>query len=221
MTDTITLAPSLLAGKQDALGESLKLAESAKVKWLHLDIMDGHFVPNISFGPKALTDLRAQSELYFDVHLMLSNPDAHIESFINAGADSITIHCEPNYPIEDTLSLIRARGIKSGIALNPETDIEAILPYLRFVDLVLVMTVNPGFGGQSFIPCCLEKVSQLKNLKEHENYNYKIEVDGGVTLENAAECLQSGADILVCGTAFYKSRNPQQFHQDILDIKLG
>ena len=217
MTDTLILAPSLLGGKQDALQESLKLAEDTGVPWIHLDVMDGHFVPNISFGAKIISDLRKHSKLFFDVHLMLSHPDKSLESFVDAGADSITIHLEPDYPIKDTLIRIREHGLKAGIALNPETSLEAVLPYLELVDLVVIMTVNPGFGGQSLIPHCLEKVTQLKNIKDIKKYSFRIEVDGGVNLENASKCIELGADILVCGTSFYQAKDPVQFHQDILN----
>ena len=217
MTNTIILAPSLLGGKQDALQESLKLAEDSGVPWIHLDVMDGHFVPNISFGAKIISDLRKHSRLFFDVHLMLSHPDKLLYSFVDAGADSITIHLEPDYPIKDTLIRIREYGLKAGIALNPETGFEVALPYLELVDLVLIMTVNPGSGGQSFIPHCLEKVTQLKNIKDIKKYSFRIEVDGGVNLENANKCIGLGADTLVCGTSFYQASDQAQFHQDILN----
>ncbi len=217
MTNTLILAPSLLGGKQDALQESLKLAEETGVPWIHLDVMDGHFVPNIKLGANIISDLRKYSKLFFDVHLMLSHPDKYLDSFVDAGADSITIHLEPDYPIKDTLIRIREHGLKAGIALNPKTSIKAVLPYIELVDLVVIMTVNPGFGGQSFIPHCLKKIKQLKNIKDIKKYNFRIEVDGGVNLENASQCIELGADTLVCGTSFYQASDPLQFYQDILN----
>ena len=159
--DSILLAPSLLAGKQDALNESLKIAESANVQWVHLDIMDGHFVPNISFGASTVQALRKNSDLFFDVHLMLSNPNQHIDSFIDSGADLITIHVEPEYPITETIKRIKNAKCKAGIALNPSTDISKLTPYLDLCDLVLIMSVEPGFGGQSFIVDSLKKIHQI------------------------------------------------------------
>ena len=217
--DPILLAPSLLAANQSALRKGVEFAQTAGVKSLHLDIMDGHFVPNISFGPDVVQSLRGNSDLFFDVHLMLSNPNMHYESFIRAGADLITIHVEPEYPIEETISAIKDRGLLVGIAINPETDVRAVLPYLNMVDLALVMTVHPGFGGQKLITSCLDKVRTLKEKQLELGLGFRIEVDGGVNLENAKMCVDAGADTLVCGTSFYQSEDSIAFHKQILGLK--
>ena len=218
--DPILLAPSLLAANQSALREGVEFAQTAGVQSLHLDIMDGHFVPNISFGPDVVQSLRKNSNLFFDVHLMLSNPNKHYESFIRAGADLITIHVEPEYPIEETINAIKDRGVLAGIAINPETDVNAVMPYLKMVDLVLVMTVHPGFGGQKLISSCLDKVRSIKEIKLELGLDFRIEVDGGVNLENAKICVDAGADTLVCGTSFFQSEDQIAFHEQILGLKI-
>ena len=217
--DPILLAPSLLAANQSALREGVEFAQTAGVQSLHLDIMDGHFVPNISFGPDVVQSLRENSDLFFDVHLMLSNPNNHVESFIRAGADLITIHVEPEYPIEETINAIKDRGVLAGIAINPETDVNAVMPYLKMVGLVLVMTVHPGFGGQKLIASCLDKVRTIKEKQLELGLGFRIEVDGGVNLENAKMCVDAGADTLVCGTSFYQSEDSIAFHKQILGLK--
>ena len=175
------LAPSLLAGDHAHLAESANLILDCGLNWVHLDIMDGHFVPNLTFGPQTLSDLRKGCSLFFDTHLMLSEPHRYIEAFAQAGADLISIHVEPDYPIEKTLFQIKELGCQGGIALNPKTPAEAALPFLKIVDLVLLMTVEPGFGGQSFMEDQVAKVDQLAQLRKEKNYSYKIQVDGGVT----------------------------------------
>ena len=216
--NSIVLAPSLLAGQQGALIDSLKLAECDGSNWIHLDIMDGHFVPNISFGASTVKNLKEHSSAFFDVHLMLSNPDKHVESFIHAGADSITLHVEPDYPIIETLTQIKNSGCKTGIAIKPETEIHIVEPYFDICDLILIMTVEPGFGGQAFIPKSLDKINALSQLRSAKNYNFRIEVDGGINLENAVHCVQAGADTLVCGTSFFKAKDTIQFAQAIRSL---
>ena len=219
--DPILLAPSLLAADQSSLRLGVEFAQNSGVQCLHLDIMDGHFVPNISFGPGLVQSLRENTDLFFDVHLMLSNPNKHYESFIRAGADLITIHVEPEYPIEETINGIKDYGVLAGIAINPETDVDAVMPFLKMVDLVLVMTVYPGFGGQKFIASCLDKVRTVKEKQLELGLGFRIEVDGGVNLENAKMCIDAGADTLVCGTSFYQSEDSISFHEQILSLKIS
>ena len=193
------------------------MIESAPVEWLHLDIMDGHFVPNLTFGPQTVADLRPHSELFFDTHLMLANPHQHVEAFAKAGADLISIHAEPDYPVAETLQRIRNLGCQCGIVVNPPTDAEVMLPYLDQVDLALVMTVNPGFGGQSFMADQLTKVERLAQERNSRGLDYLIEVDGGVGPANWESCRNAGADILVAGTSFYKSADAAAFLTSVED----
>ena len=168
-----------------------------------MDIMDGHFVPNLSFGPQTVADLRKHSDLFFDVHLMLDQPQEYIEPFAQAGADLISIHVEPEYDIPGTLEKIRSLGKKGGIVLNPDTQVEEVFPYLNDVELVLCMTVFPGFGGQSFIDSVLSKVRDLAALRSEKGGSFLIEVDGGVGPEHVEQCLTAGVDVFVAGTAYF------------------
>lgn len=205
MSDRIKrLAPSILAGNHANLADSLQIAESDGREWIHLDIMDGHFVPNLSFGPQTVADLRSHSSIFFDVHLMLEQPDRYIDPFIKAGADLISIHLEPEYDHSAALSKIRQAGIKNGIVINPDTPINGLIPLLDQVDLVLFMTVFPGFGGQKFIHEVLSKTEEISEIRKKQNLNFLIEVDGGVGPDHVKPCLDSGVDVLVAGTAYYK-----------------
>ena len=197
------LAPSILAGDHACLKDSLLGADQDGRSWIHLDIMDGHFVPNLSFGPQTVADLRKHSDLFFDVHLMLDQPQEYIEPFAQAGADLISIHVEPEYDIPETLEKIRSLGKKGGIALNPDTPVEEVFPYLNDVELVLCMTVVPGFGGQSFIDSVLSKVRDLAALRSEKGGSFLIEVDGGVGPEHVELCLAAGVDVFVAGTAYF------------------
>ncbi len=199
------LAPSLLAGNHADLKTSLAEVEIDGRKWIHLDLMDGHFVPNLSFGPQTVADLRPNSNLFFDVHLMLERPDLYIDSFIRAGSQLITIHLEPQYEHRLTLDRIKEAGVKTGLAINPDTDVELFFPYLDQVDLLLCMTVNPGFGGQGFKAYVLEKVRQLSKRREVDNLSFLIEVDGGVGPQHVDECLDAGVDVFVAGTSYFKA----------------
>lgn len=208
----VLLAPSILAGDHAALADSLSVVETAPVQWLHLDIMDGHFVPNLSFGPETVAALRRRNEsLFFDVHLMLERPDRYLEAFAKAGANGITIHVEPDYDVEETLEQIRQLGCRTGIALNPGTEAEAARPFLAGVDLVLVMTVWPGFGGQSFMAETIAKMEQLDRWRAENGYHFRLEVDGGINLETGARCKAAGVDTLVAGTSFFAAEDPGAF----------
>jgi ribulose-phosphate 3-epimerase len=198
------LAPSILAGDHANLAASLAEVEGAGLSWVHLDIMDGHFVPNLSFGPQTVKDLRKRSDCFFDVHLMLSRPDLYIEPFMEAGAQLITIHVEPEFDQMRTLQRIAELGGQRGIALNPDTPIESLAPYLQHVELALVMTVQPGFGGQKFRDSGLQKIQWLYRERERLGLSFRIEVDGGVDGETGRRCLDAGADTLVAGTAFFR-----------------
>ena len=197
------LAPSILAGDHACLKDSLLCAHQDGRSWIHLDIMDGHFVPNLSFGPQTVADLRKHSDIFFDVHLMLDQPQNYIEPFAQAGADLISIHVEPEYDVSDTLQKIKSLGKKAGIVLNPDTPVEEVFPYLNEVELVLCMTVVPGFGGQSFIGSVLDKVRDLASVRSEKGSSFLIEVDGGVGPEHVQPCLDAGVDVFVAGTAYF------------------
>ncbi len=206
------LAPSILAADHAMLADGLGIIEKMPVKWLHLDIMDGHFVPNFSFGPQTVADLRKRNnDLFFDTHLMLDNPDKHLDAFIEAGSDLISIHLEPDYDIQETLKRIQQAGRKCGIVLNPATPAQAALPWLDQVDLVLVMTVWPGFGGQSFIEDTLPKMGLLSDWRASRNLGFRLEVDGGIDLQTAPLCREQGVDTFVAGTAFFKAPDREAF----------
>jgi ribulose-phosphate 3-epimerase len=203
------LAPSLLAGDHGNLRSSLDEVESDGRQWIHLDLMDGHFVPNLSFGPQTVADLRSGSKLFFDVHLMLERPDLYLDPFIAAGSELITIHLEPEYDHVSSLKKIRDAGIQAGLAINPDTPVDLFFPYLDEVDLCLCMTVNPGFGGQSFKAYVLDKVRELSKRRAEGGHEFLIEVDGGVGPQHVEECLEAGVDVFVAGTSYYKA-NPEE-----------
>jgi ribulose-phosphate 3-epimerase len=211
MNDPI-LAPSLLASDHAALGRGAAAVADLGLKWLHLDMMDGHFVPNLSFGPETLASLRRDgSRLFFDTHLMLSEPHKFVEPFAKAGASRITIHVEPAYDHAAALEAIRGHGCRAGIALNPGTPADAIEPFLGQVDLVLVMTVQPGFGGQAFREDMLPKIAQVARWRSERRLNLRIEVDGGIEHANAALCRAKGADTFVAGTSFFAAPDRAAF----------
>ncbi|MEO7597846.1 MAG: ribulose-phosphate 3-epimerase [Opitutus sp.] len=206
------LAPSILAGDHAHLASSARAVEDLHLEWLHLDIMDGHFVPNLTFGPETLAALRRRGlGLFFDTHLMLSEPQRYVEAFAKAGANLISIHIEPAYDHRATLERIRALGCQAGIVLNPDTPpslIESLLPH---VDLVLVMTVQPGFGGQPFRDDMLPKLEEISSWRKKHGLNFRLEVDGGIDLVTAPLCRAAGADTFVAGTSFFKAADQAGF----------
>jgi ribulose-phosphate 3-epimerase len=205
------VAPSLLAANHGEFLAGIRAIEQAGLGWVHLDIMDGHFVPNISFGPQVVADLRPHTALHFDVHLMLTHPDRFIAPFAKAGAERLTVHIEAEHDMATTLAAIKAAGLKAGIAMNPDADPRRLLPYLESVDLALCMSVFPGFGGQAFIPGALDSIRFLAEERRRRGLDFRIEVDGGVNAETGKLCRAAGADTLVAGTAFFKAPDRRAF----------
>ena len=201
----IKIAPSILAADFSKLADEVREVEAAGAELIHIDVMDGHFVPNITMGPIVVEALRPVTKLPLDVHLMIENPDAYIEQFAKAGADYITVHVEACTHLHRTLQLIKSTGVKSGVVLNPHTPVEAIQHVLEEVDMVLFMTVNPGFGGQKFIYSVLPKVKQLADIIRERQLPIEIEIDGGVNEETIVPCVEAGATILVAGSAIYSA----------------
>lgn len=198
------IAPSILAADFNCLGKQIHELEENQVDILHVDVMDGLFVPSISFGMPVITSIRKESRLFFDVHLMIQEPIRYIEEFVKDGADSITVHVEACEDVRATLQKIKEQGIQCGITLNPETPLEAVLPYLSMADMILVMSVHPGFGGQKLIPETLKKVEALAQFRKEKDLHYKIEIDGGVNQKNLGEVVSRGVDIVVAGTAVFR-----------------
>ena len=212
----IEISPSVLGANLMCLGEEIRRVEELGIGWLHLDHMDGHFVPNISFGPDFVSAMRKQTKLFLDVHLMLSEPMKYIETYAKAGADLITVHVEADDDAETMLRAIAAQGIKAGISIKPDTPVQAIGPLLPLCDLVLVMTVEPGFGGQSLREDCVAKIPELKAMIEKSGREILIEVDGGVKRENAEKVVRAGADVLVMGTGLFRADDPKAVVREVL-----
>jgi ribulose-phosphate 3-epimerase len=201
------IAPSILAADFTKLDEQIQATLKADIQWLHCDVMDGHFVPNISYGSLIVEAAHrsAGDNVFIDTHLMIESPDQYIESFVDAGSDMISVHFEACRNLHRTIQLIRSHGVMAGLAINPHTRVDVIMPILNDLDMVVLMSVNPGFGGQSFIESTFPKLYELIEIRDHHNADFLIEIDGGVTLENAGMIAQAGADVLVAGSSVFKA----------------
>ena len=209
------IAPSLLAANFTELNRAAEIINESKADWYHLDVMDGVFVPNISFGIPVISDLKKIAKKPFDVHLMIVQPERYIQEFKQAGADILTVHVEASTHLHRTIQAIKAAGMKAGVALNPHTSVSSIEEVVNDIDVVCVMSVNPGFGGQKFIENTYNKVQKIKNLIIEKSSNARIEIDGGVTLANAQKLIEAGADILVAGSFVFNAQNPRQTIEDL------
>ena len=203
----IQISPSILSADFSQLGKEIKKLEDGGADLIHVDVMDGHFVPNLTIGPPVIKALRNYTKLPFDVHLMISPVHKYIKNFAEAGSDIITIHPEATENLNESISLIKKLNKKVGVSLNPDTDISIIKTELKNIDLVLIMSVFPGFGGQKFIPETIKKIKDLKEIKDKNNYNFDIEVDGGINFLNSKDVINAGANILVSGTTIFKENN--------------
>jgi ribulose-phosphate 3-epimerase len=216
----IELAPSILSADFARLGEQVSRAAEGGGTIIHVDVMDGHFVPNITLGPQLVRSLRKATKLPLDCHLMIENPDLYIPAFADAGADWISVHLEACRHLDRTLNLVKNHGCQAGVVINPATPVEMLSEVLDIVDYVLVMSVNPGFGAQPFIPNSLHKLSKLRSLREQRRLNYRIEVDGGVALDTVAQIVRAGAEILVAGNAVFSQGDPKINAENLLKAAL-
>ncbi len=206
-SDGVIIAPSILAADFSRLGDEVKAVEQAGADWIHIDVMDGHFVPNITIGPAVVESIRKVTELPLDVHLMIENADNYIGEFISAGADIITVHFEACKHLNRTIQLIKEQNIKAGVVLNPATPLSSLEEMLHEIDMVLLMSVNPGFGGQKFIPSILDKIQNLSEVMSHYENPIELQVDGGINSENVGDIKQAGASVLVAGSAIFNSKD--------------
>ena len=216
----VKISPSILSADFSNLGKEIQNLEKAKADLIHIDVMDGHFVPNITIGPEVISKLRKYTSLPFDVHLMISPVDNFIKNFADAGADIITIHPEATTNLVNSIEKIKSYGKKAGVSLNPKTTIDKVLPVLQMIDLVLIMSVNPGFGGQKFMKETLEKVKKLRSEIDKKNLKTQIEIDGGINFENSKMAKDAGVDILVSGTTIFKE-NAGDLKKNIKLLKTG
>jgi len=200
----VKLAPSILSADFAHLGDAVQAVERAGVDWVHVDVMDGHFVPNLTFGPKMVADLHKATALPLDVHLMIERPDDWVDRYVEAGATYVVVHIEAVKDVRGTLARIRKRGARAGLTLNPETPVDAVIPFLSDIDLLLVMSVHPGFGGQKFIESALDKVRLVRRALDERKVNADLEVDGGIKVDNAARVADAGASVLVAGSAVFE-----------------
>lgn len=214
----IELAPSILSADFSKLGESVGIIERGGAHLIHVDVMDGHFVPNISFGSTVMKSLNGKTKMPYDVHLMIENPDMYLEDFVTDQTEYITVHQEACIHLNRTVQHIKALGVKAGVALNPATPLCVLDYILEDVDMVLIMSVNPGFGGQKFIGSALEKVRDLSNIRKDRNLDFKIEIDGGITIDNVKEATDAGVDIVVAGSSVFGAENPEERVRSFLDI---
>jgi len=211
----IIIAPSILSADLWKLGEEIEMARQAGADWIHVDVMDGHFVPNLSFGPAVVKSLKGRAQLPLDVHLMVERPGRFIEAFAKAGADLLTIHIEAADDVNEVLLAIKKLGVRAGLSIKPDTDPARIVPFLPQLDLVLVMTVQPGFGGQGFLPGSSAQIQAVRELIKQSGRNIYLEVDGGINAQTAREAAQAGADVFVAGNAIFAAENPAQALADI------
>ena len=206
----VEIIPSILSADMARLAEAMESVKAGGANHIHVDVMDGHFVPNITIGPPVVSSLRRATDLLLDVHLMIEDPDKYIPDFVRAGADLLSVHQEATRHLDRSLNLIRSSGAQAGVAINPSTPVETLSAVLEMADFVLVMSVNPGFGGQKFIPYTLGKVRQLDQIRRETGLPFRIEIDGGLNSDNAGEAVRAGAGMIVAGSSVFHSGNPRQ-----------